>query len=567
MDHFSWQPLLSEQSVRVRRRIFRQLLESFLYEQVLTQPGITGETETEYVLHGASQAGEAVQYCFRAARSASFGRIRLAEEPVMRVVAGRAAEAESLQVFLLEIAASLPAAEARLSAFIDEVQQTLLKDTMAAEFCTGGDNHEAGYDEWEGDLMDGHPYHPCYKSRIGFTLKENRAYGPEFKPDIRLIWIALHKSAVSLSISESLSYEEFMRQELGEDSLRRFKAMLREQGFQPGEFVLLPVHPWQWERIIAVEFAEQLRTRELIYLGTGEDLYRPQQSIRTLANRSDSAKAYVKLPLNIVNTSSGRILARHTIMNAAPISDWLGKIIAGDPFLRDTHRVIVLKEVLGVSYQHQKLPNVLEQKVYGSLGAIWRESLHPHVAAGEKAFPYNVLVHNNAKGIPFIDPWIQEHGVERWLDALFSASVLPLIHLLVVHGAALESHAQNMIVIMKDGLAERIALKDFHDGVRYSPKLANPLGYPRIEYPPANHQRPNRNSFIEKERPEELRDFLFDALFMINLSELAFFSVPSLWLCRTALLGNSGEDNNRLSKSISRTTGTFRSIRSVCAGD
>ncbi|MBJ6362967.1 IucA/IucC family protein [Paenibacillus sp. GCM10012307] len=523
MNHFSWPSLRSEQAIRVRRRIFRQLLESFLYERILTEPDIKGESEAEYALHGNSQTGEPVEYRFRASRTASFGRIRLSEEPIVRIAAGHTAEVESLPGFLLEIAPSLPATEARLSAFIDEVQQTLLKDTMTAECWTNGDDHEAGYDDWEGSLMEGHPYHPCYKSRIGFTLRENKAYGPEFKPDLRLIWVAVYRSVASLAMSESLSYEAFMQQELGENGLCRFNAMLQEKGCKPEDFVLLPVHPWQWERIIAVECAEQLRTEELIYLGEGEDSYRPQQSIRTLANRTAGNKAYVKLPLNIVNTSSGRILARHTIMNAAPISDWLGRIAATDPFLRDKHRVVLLKEVLGVSYLHNKLPNLLEQKIYGSLGAIWRESLHPYLTNEEQAYPFNIVTHTDTEGVPFIHPWVQEHGVEQWLSTLLQASVVPLIHLLIVHGASLESHAQNMILIAKNGLAERIALKDFHDGVRYMPTLANSLGYPKIEYPPANHQRPNRNSFIEKERPEELRDFLLDALLVINLSELAFF--------------------------------------------
>ncbi|OBZ12302.1 IucA/IucC family siderophore biosynthesis protein [Bacillus sp. FJAT-26390] len=523
MSELAWSLVQSDEIILVRRRIFRQLIESFLYERILVDTVVSGEAEAEYVLHGVSERGESVEYRFKASRKWSFGRIRLSEEPVIRVAAGESREAESLSRFLLEMSTSIPAKEDKLSSFIDEIQQTLLKDTMSLQLSKNPQNSKlTDYDEWEGDLMDGHPYHPCYKSRIGFTLSDNAAYGPEFKKDVRLVWAAVRRSAAKLSVSEALDYEVYMACEL-ESDYGLFNEMIKTRGQDPEDYIMIPVHPWQWDHVIATEFVEQMRTGELIFLGRGNELYRPQQSIRTMANRSDRRKAYVKLPLNITNTSSGRILAQHTIMNAARISDWLGKVVAGDDYLRDAQRVIVLKEVVGASYHHQKLPNILEQKVYGSLGAIWRESLHPYLEPGEEAIPFNALVHTDLHGRPFIDSWVQEHGLEKWLETLIQVSVLPLVHLLYAHGAALESHGQNMIVVMKQGIAQRIALKDFHDGIRYSPSVPHPLGYPAIEYPPANHQRLNRNSFIEKDRPEELTDFLLDALFLINLSEIAFF--------------------------------------------
>ncbi|GAF09393.1 achromobactin biosynthesis protein AcsC [Paenibacillus pini JCM 16418] len=79
-----------------------------------------------------------------------------------------------------------------------------------------------------------------------------------------------------------------------------------------------------------------------------------------------------------------------------------------------------------------------------------------------------------------------------------------------------------MIIVLNKGLPVRVALKDFHDGIRYSPSICHPFGYPNIEYPPANHQRINRNSFVEKEDLTEVKDFLLDALLFINLTELAF---------------------------------------------
>ncbi|ANY68366.1 hypothetical protein BBD42_19220 [Paenibacillus sp. BIHB 4019] len=515
--------LHSNERIQVRRRIFRQLIESLLYERIVTGPAIAYGAESEYELHGKTDSGEEVAYRFKASRKKSFGRIRLSEEPVVRCTAGRAAEADSLPRFLLEIAPAIGTTETLLSVFIDEIQQTLLKDTMAVQKLLELQQHKpADYDDWESYVQAGHPYHPCYKSRIGFTLEDNLAYGPEFKPELKLAWVAVHQEAASFSIARMLDITSYMQHELGAD-YAAFQATIEAAGKNPSEYVLLPVHPWQWERFAATAFFEQMETQEIIYLGYGSDSYVPQQSIRTLSNRADKSKAYVKLPLSITNTSSGRILARHTLLNAARISDWLGEMVASDAFLRDELRLIMLKEVLGVSYQHQKLPNLLEQKVYGALGAIWRESLHPYLEPGEEALPFGALSYLQADGTPVIDGWIQKHGMERWVKKLLSVSVVPLIHLLYAHGTALESHAQNMMIVLERGLPTRIALKDFHDGIRYSPAVPNPLGYPDIMYPPSNHQRVNRNSFIAKEEVKEVKDFLLDAFMFINLTELAFF--------------------------------------------
>ncbi|MFC9708252.1 IucA/IucC family protein [Paenibacillus sp. NPDC056933] len=537
----------SEEWIWVRRRIFRQLVESFLYEQILSEPVIRHHAEAEYTLRGETETGEKVEYTFWAVRKESFDRIRLSDKPIMRITSGKRAEADSIPRFLLEIAAHIPTSEAQLGQFMDELQQTHLKDTLSVRWRAGQTEPQVSeYDEWESALIEGHPYHPCYKSRVGFTLSDNEAYGPEFRPEFKLVWIAIKQDAAQISISSSLdTYAAFIHNELGQEQ-QTFRTILQEtiptadlelnsvanaevkvntngDASVVDEYVFVPVHPWQWERIISVACAEQLRTGEMMYLGQAGDTYRPQQSIRTLTNVSHCDKPYVKLPLNMVNTSSGRILAQHTIMNAARISDWLGRVVEEDSFLQDELGLIVLKEIAGVSYHHQKLPNVLEQKIYGSLGAIWRESLHPRLRTGEEALPFNALCHLDQQGTPVIKPWVSEYGLERWARQLLNVAVVPLIHLLYAHGAALESHAQNMIIVLKQGWPSRIALKDFHDGIRYCPSIPHPLGYPDIEYPPANHQRVNRNSFVEKEDPSEVKDFMLDAVLFINLTEVAFF--------------------------------------------
>ncbi|MBP1999967.1 siderophore synthetase component [Paenibacillus shirakamiensis] len=515
--------VMSEEWVQVRRRIFRQLIESLLYEQILSIPIVESKAASTYVIHGHSHTGAKVKYTFYAMHKLSFDRIRLTETPVMRITSEEETEADSIPQFLQEIACCLPTSEPQLAQFIAELQQTHLKDTLSLRW----NNHQedpdmSDYDEWESTLIEGHPYHPCYKSRMGFTLADNKRYGPEFSPEFTLVWIALHQDVAKISLSTSLgTYSQFVQQQLGEE-WELLMSKLPQLASREVPYVLLPVHPWQWEQHIALLCTDQIRKGEIIYLGRAGDSYRPQQSIRTMTNVTNRDKPYVKLPLNIVNTSSGRILAGHTIINAARISDWLGHIVTEDTYLQELE-LIVLKEMVGVTYDLPQFPNLFEQQMYGSLGTIWRESLHPYLHAEEHALPFAACSHVNKRGIPLIEPWICKYGLDIWTTSLLRVVIVPLVHLLYAHGAALESHAQNMIIVMKQGWPVRLALKDFHDGIRYCPWALHSNEYPQIEYPPPNHQKVNRNSFIEKEDPKEVKDFLLDALMFINLTDLAWF--------------------------------------------
>lgn len=127
------------------------------------------------------------------------------------------------------------------------------------------------------------------------------------------------------------------------------------------------MHPWQWENLIVSTFYPELLSGELIYLGTSDDQYKAQQSIRTLANATAKERPYVKLAMSMTNTSSTRILARHTVMNGPIITDWLQQLIASDSTARQLDFVI-LGEVAGVSFDYQHLPQSRGPQAYGTLG-------------------------------------------------------------------------------------------------------------------------------------------------------------------------------------------------------
>lgn len=459
----------------VPRRVMRQLIETLVYEGLLPSDGVAGDT---------------VSYRWTVRRRFSFDRVRLGPERVVRAAVGEATqEATSPAAFLRDIGPLLRGDAERRSAFAGELERTVANDTAArrhwlqAARPAGG----AGFDELEGLVIDGHPYHPSYKSRLGFSALDNAQYGPEFGRPIRPVWVAVRRDLV------------------------RCRALAGAAPEMLGDHVVLPVHPWQWRTHGPAAWSELVGDGGLIPLGTGSDEYRVQQSIRSLANSSRPARPTLKLALSIVNTSTARTLAPHTVANAPAVSAWLERIAAADPYLRGELRPVLLAERLGVSHSPE-------------LGAIWRDSIHPYLSAGEQAAPFTALTHVDATGEPFIAPWIKEHGVEPWVRRLLEVTVSPVLHFLVGHGIALEAHAQNLILIHAGGRPQRLGLRDFHDGIRFSVAgLAERDGAPALEPTPPEHLRVNRNSYLEAETEEEVRDFVHDCLFFVNLAELAMF--------------------------------------------
>ncbi|MGH3976691.1 MAG: IucA/IucC family protein, partial [Pseudonocardiaceae bacterium] len=276
--------LRSPQFELVRRRVFRQLLESLLYEGTLAA---RIADDGHCTVEGTDEHGDAVTYQFTAPRRYGFNRVRLGPEPVLRRASGHVAEAGSTTRFLSEARHSLCADGTRVAMFARELEATLINDTLAQYIRAQRDDvlRGADYDTLESAITDGHPYHPAYKSRIGFDLTDNLAWGPEFANAIHPLWLATHRATATVSVSTQLHEITFLRDQLGKVTVEEFLQRIRRAGVDPSNYTFLPVHPWQWRERVSRAFAAQLRNRELIVLGEDPHAHLAQQSIRTLACR------------------------------------------------------------------------------------------------------------------------------------------------------------------------------------------------------------------------------------------------------------------------------------------
>lgn len=515
--------LTSDHFQNAQGRVLRQLIEALLFERVLV-PEMTkkGPDEVWFYIPGQTQEGRLVGYRCWGRISDSFGRIHLDASSVLRVATEGTRPVASLQEFLLEVGPTIDTDENLLNRFLHELQQTLLKDTLA-RYTRRENKQERDLTALEGQLQDGHPYHPCYKSRVGFDTVDNFAYGPEFAPPVHLLWLALRREHASFATCRGINVDDFILQELGQAQHTLFTETLRNAGLAQENYLLLPVHPWQWREKIATDFFPLLQCRDLVWLGEGTDEYRPLQSIRSLANFSNSAASHIKLPISIVNTSADRILSCHNVENAPPVSDWLCDILEQDTALYDAG-LVFLREMVGITYRDSNLPLSLQAQQYGMLGAVWRESIDNYLQEGESAAPFSGLCQCETDGQPFITPWVKQYGLIAWLDALLETSLPPLIHLLYAHGIGMEAHAQNIVLIHRAGKPCRIALKDLPGSLRFVHKyLADPKRCPQLVPTPSFRKQVNATAGMETVVADEVRDYFHDAVFFINFGELSLF--------------------------------------------
>ncbi|MCK1822067.1 IucA/IucC family siderophore biosynthesis protein [Streptomyces sp. XM83C] len=200
--------------------------------------------------------------------------------------------------------------------------------------------------EWEQRVVDGHPYHPNCRSRPGFSVAEQLAYGPEHRPVVRL-------GLLPVPASECLVSGAWPG-ELGD-----------------GERLLLPVHPWQAAHVLK-------RGGEPVLAA------HPLMALRTLALPGGGPQ--VKTALSTRLTSSVRDMSVGSVRAAAALSAFAEEMAAR------TGGLLRVTRTLGAVTAGSP-----------DLAALLRESPRVHAGPGERVVPVAALP---GTGLPASPAWL-----------------------------------------------------------------------------------------------------------------------------------------------------------------
>lgn len=489
----------------VARRLLAKLLAEFAYEEVIVPEPEPAAGPTAYRL----RLSDTLTYRFHARRGA-YGSWRV--DP-----ASIGPDGDPLHFISQAHDSVLGLSGDTTGHLIRELLATLRADLrLDAGALPAADMADLDYAELEGH-QTGHPWLVANKGRIGFSDADAARWAPEARRQHRLPWIAVHHDLARYRGVDTLATPDLLyADELPPATLEAFHHTIADQDRDPADHLLLPVHPWQWEHVVLPLFAPAVADGSIIALGTDNDLRLPQQSVRTFLNTSRPQRRTVKLPLSVLNTLVWRGLPTERTLAAPAVTAWVHRLRAGDPFLRDETRVILLGEVASVTVAHpqyDRLPTVPYQ-YRELLGCIWREPLTALLEPGERARTLAALLHTDPDGRSFTAELVARAGVAPavWLRHLFGALLPPLLHFLYRYGTVFSPHGENAIVVFDEhDLPVRLAVKDFVDDINVS-----------AEALPEHDTMPDDvRAVLLTETPGSLTQFIHSGLFVGVLRYLA----------------------------------------------
>ncbi|ROP53020.1 IucA/IucC family siderophore biosynthesis protein [Streptomyces sp. PanSC9] len=372
--------------------------------------------------------------------------------------------------FFIELKESLGLSDEILPVYLEEISSTLSSTCykLTKPEVTSAELARGGFQDIETGMTEGHPCFVANNGRLGFGVHEYLSYAPETASPVRLVWLAAHRSRAAFTAGVGIEYEDFVRQELGEATVDRFHGKLAGLGLDPADYLLIPVHPWQWWNKLSVTFAAEVARRHLVCLGEGDDEYLAQQSIRTFFNTSDPRKHYVKTALSVLNMGFMRGLSA-AYMEATPaINDWLAQLIENDPVLKSTG-LSIIRERAAVGYRHLEYERATDRysPYRKMLAALWRESPVPSLRDGESLATMASLLHVDHEGASFAGALIERSGLApaEWLRQYLRAYYTPLLHSFYAYDLVYMPHGENVILVLADGVVRRAVYKDIAEEI------------------------------------------------------------------------------------------------------
>ncbi|MEU7408340.1 IucA/IucC family siderophore biosynthesis protein [Streptomyces sp. NPDC042638] len=443
------------------RLLLRKALAEFAHERLITPE----EDGGQYVVRSDDGL---TSYRFSAVRRA-LDHWQIDPGSITRHREGRELPLAALD-FFIELRESLGLSDEILPVYLEEISSTLSSTCykLAKPRVTSAELAVSGFQAIETGMTEGHPCFVANNGRLGFGVHEYLSYAPETANPVRLVWLAAHRSRAAFTAGAGIEYESFLRQELGEETVERFRAVLTGRGLDPADYLFIPVHPWQWWNKLSVTFAAEVARGHLVCLGEGDDEYLAQQSIRTFFNTSAPHKHYVKTALSVLNMGFMRGLSA-AYMEATPaINDWLAQLIENDPVLRSA-RLTIIRERAAVGYRHLEYERATDRysPYRKMLAALWRESPVPSLQEGESLATMASLLHVDHRDASFAGALIARSGLTpaEWLRGYLRAYYVPLLHSFYAYDLVFMPHGENVVLVLRDGVVQRAVYKDIAEEI------------------------------------------------------------------------------------------------------
>ncbi|MGQ1579560.1 IucA/IucC family protein [Acinetobacter baumannii] len=305
--------------------------------------------------------------------------------------------------------------------------------------------------ESEQALILGHSMHPAPKSRNGFVHED---------------WLSFH-----LNMLEKPSYiiglfiRIILLKVVQLSSQFQIKLKMQSVGICPKAilsllkthvvFKLLPLHPWQARYLQGKPWFEQLKqTGQLIDIGLRGWQFSPTTSIRTLANFN--APWMVKTSLSVMITNSIRVLEFGKRVSSWRISYRLWHSDLGKKILKQCPTLKAVNDPAWIALQ-------IDGEIINETICIFRDQ--PFAVQQQVTCIASLCQDHPNKGYRFMvlfDQIAQKNQQTNfkeialdWFDHFLKIGLAPLMYVYHKYGMAFESHQQNVLLELEDGLPRK----------------------------------------------------------------------------------------------------------------
>lgn len=352
------------------------------------------------------------------------------------------------------------------------------------------------------------PFHPSSKAKVGFNAEDVTRYAAEFGKAISLRWVAIRLDAVQQGCEDGLSILDVL------DDIQRgvVKAEFARKGITLGEYLPMPVHPWQLEQVILPRFTEEIEEGSIIVLDVEVGDVQATSSLRSMAPSTESTRM-LKLPVSVLSLGAARYLPVVKLLNGLAGERMLRQAVACDETLK--HKVYMCEEQNWWGFMPE------------SMGLF---DDHPrHLAAQIRVYP-SELLDDDYKVIPMAALGVNLEGdhllTEILGDNLSSKDVLEfytsiattfydIVMRLFKVGVVPEIHGQNCCLVLRDNQVNGLLFRD-HDSVRLHQPYLDKHGIAD----PAYHIRPGYSNSLYNETIQKLIFYVQSLGTQVNLAAI-----------------------------------------------
>lgn len=283
----------------------------------------------------------------------------------------------------------------------------------------------------------GHPHHPAFRAKMGFTRREVLQNSPEFQAKISVHWCALRKAKIQAK-NHSIDYAQLIAEEFPREYFF-WRERLLFGHINPDDYYPIPVHPWQWRNQIQMAFSPLIDNKSLLLLPHHQTLI-PSLSHNVMMPMN-STSCLFKLTTTLGSSFTKRL---DDSDNMVLLTHWIDSLLTKTNHYENT--LFLSKHLENISAYDETISEYDRKKLSVSLH---QNPIHL-ITDNQRVVPLpSLLVSSACTNKPLVIEIIKASGLQpmTFFTQYCHKMLFGQLHLLLKYGVALEVEQHNILII------------------------------------------------------------------------------------------------------------------------